>query len=109
MSQPTFDAASTRPTREQIGFTASSIWFTSSVPGTWTEGAACRRYPGFADQFTDAQTFNEADVALTICADCPVRTACLTYGQGIRADGVWGGLLLRRGKPQRRLAAVKTP
>lgn len=93
----------------QTGFTASSIWFTSSVPGVWTERAKCRRFPGFADQFTDSQTFEEADAALTICSDCPVRAACFAYGHSIRADGVWGGRLLQRGKPKRRLAAVKTP
>ena len=96
----------TRPTREQIGFAASTIWFTTDAPGPWTEDAECRRYPAFADQFTDAQTFEDADLALTICSDCPVRAACLSYGQQIRADGVWGGRLLRLGSVQRRLSAV---
>lgn len=96
-----------RPTREQIGFAVSTVWYTSQAPGLWTEDATCRRYPDFADQFTDAQTFEDADVPLTICADCPVRRECLDYGQGLRADGVWGGRLLSRGVPQRRLQVVR--
>ena len=32
------------------------------------------------------------DVARLICADCPVRSACLEYALGNRIDhGVWGG------------------
>jgi hypothetical protein len=92
----------TRPTRDEIGFASSTIWFTTAAPGRWTEDATCRRFPEFANQFTEAQTFEEADLALTICADCPVRLACARYGQGIRADGVWGGQLLVRGTPQQR-------
>jgi len=93
----------TRPTREQIGFAASTIWFTSPVPGSWTEQAECRRYPDFAEQFTDAQSFQDADLPLTICSDCPVAAQCLAYGQRLAADGVWGGQLLRHGAVQRRL------
>jgi hypothetical protein len=96
-----------RPTRDEIGFAVSTIWYTSEAPGRWTERATCRRYPDFADQFTEAQTFEDADIALTICADCPVRARCLEYGRGLRADGVWGGRLLSRGVPQRRLRAVR--
>lgn len=94
----------TRVTREEIGFATSTIWFSTSPPGSWTEDAACRRFPALADRFTDAQTFEEADLALTICADCPVSRACARYGQGIHADGVWGGLLLSRGRPLERFS-----
>jgi hypothetical protein len=93
----------TRPTREQIGFAASTIWFTIPAPGSWTEDGECRRHPGYADLFTDAQSFEQADLPLTICADCPVAAQCLAYGQSLRADGVWGGELLKHGSVQRRL------
>ncbi|HEY3736761.1 MAG TPA: hypothetical protein VGL26_04895, partial [Jatrophihabitans sp.] len=60
----------TRPTRDEIGFAASTMWFSTCAPGSWTEDAACRRFPALADRFTDAQTFEEADLALTVCAGC---------------------------------------
>jgi hypothetical protein len=93
----------TPPISSPTGF-AASTWYSTAAPGRWTERAACRRYPAYADQFTEAQTFEEADVALTICAECPVKLACSRYGQTIRADGVWGGELLVRGTPRRRFA-----
>lgn len=34
----------------------------------------------------------EADEAKSICADCPVRLACLEYALAVRErDGIWGG------------------
>jgi hypothetical protein len=81
------------------------MWFSTCAPGSWTEDAACRRFPALADRFTDAQTFEEADLALTVCAGCAVQRACARYGQGIRADGVWGGLLLIKGRALERFAS----
>ncbi|MBV9594193.1 MAG: WhiB family transcriptional regulator [Actinobacteria bacterium] len=84
----------------EAGFAVSSIWFSAEPPGSWTERAACRRYPGFAECFTEATTLAEADLALTLCDGCAVRAACLRYGQVLEADGVWGGRLLRHGRLQ---------
>jgi len=81
----------------------SKIWFAAPAPGRWAADATCRNYPAFAEYFTDATSFAEADLALTLCADCPVRAACLGYGQRLGADGVWGGQLLHHGVVQHRL------
>lgn len=88
--------------RSDARFAVSSIWFDVEPPGRWTSDANCRRYPGYADFFTDVADFEEADLALSICAACPVRAACLSYGERLRASGVWGGELLRSGLPRRR-------
>ena len=82
---------------------ASAIWFSADAPGDWTERAACRQHSTLADFFTDATTFEQADLGLTICAECPVQRACLSYGRTLRADGVWGGRLLRDGAVQHRM------
>jgi hypothetical protein len=63
----------------------------------------CWRFPRLAGAFINAQDFETADPALTICLDCPVRAQCLAFGQSLQADGVWGGRLLRDGRIQRRL------
>ena len=55
----------------------------------WRQQAACR----------DADTelfFPESDTAagpaLAICAECPVREACLDFALATnQADGIWGG------------------
>jgi hypothetical protein len=91
-----------RHTIRDVGFAASTIWFVAEAPGPWTGQAACREYAAQAEFFTEASTFSEADLALMVCADCPVRTACLGYGQRLHADGVWGGQLLIRGLIQDR-------
>jgi hypothetical protein len=90
-------------TPADVRHAVSTVWLSAAPPGRWTEDAACRRYPGYAELFTDVVSFEEADLALTICAECPVRLACLRYGEQLRADGVWGGHLLRRGLARRRL------
>jgi WhiB family redox-sensing transcriptional regulator len=50
------------------------------------------------------------EIARRICADCPVKTACLEYALRHRIDhGVWGGASERERRRilrQRRLAAA---
>jgi WhiB family redox-sensing transcriptional regulator len=37
-------------------------------------------------------TDEEAEVAKAVCAQCPVREACLAHALSVREkDGVWGG------------------
>ena len=56
---------------------------------TWHQHAACRGL--------DPLTFypandEEAESAKAVCAQCPVREACLEHALTVREkDGVWGG------------------
>lgn len=36
--------------------------------------------------------------AVAVCGSCLSRAQCLASGQAAGSDGVWGGVLLRRGK-----------
>lgn len=84
-------------TATNAGFAINSIWFAAEPPGSWTALANCRSYPNDAVFFTEVRSFDEANLALSICAACPVQTACLAYGRQLQADGVWGGRLLHHG------------
>ena len=37
--------------------------------------------------------------AMQLCADCPIRAACLQAGIDGKESGVWGGVLLEFGRP----------
>ncbi len=41
---------------------------------------------------------NALDAARTLCGSCLQRDVCLTLGQARAETGVWGGVLLDRGK-----------
>lgn len=94
-------AESPRPQRE-AGFDRAS----------WRESAACR--DSDTEIFFPVSSVGvgaaETSRAKAICADCPVRQACLTYAQTTnQVFGIWGGYdederrVLRR--RQRRAAA----
>jgi hypothetical protein len=57
---------------------------------------ACQEEPEFFTapaSETDAEHAKRVGTARVICADCPIRLACLGYALQIRAtSGVWGGL-----------------
>ena len=56
---------------------------------SWRQRAACR---GIDPNVFYPASDDEADEAKSICADCPVREACLEYALANRErDGVWGG------------------
>ena len=56
---------------------------------TWRNRAACR---GVDPDVFYPVSDEEAEVARAICAQCPVREACLEYALANRErDGVWGG------------------
>jgi len=60
---------------------------------TWRQRAACRGVD--ADVFYPLSD-EMAEEAKAICADCPVREACLEHALMTRErDGVWGGLTER--------------
>lgn len=56
---------------------------------SWRQRAACR---GIDPDIFYPVSEEEADEAKAICAQCPVREACLEYALANRErDGVWGG------------------
>jgi hypothetical protein len=61
-----------------------------------TAPRACQEEPEFftaPDAETDAEHAKRVGTARVICADCPIRLACLGYALRTRAtSGVWGGL-----------------
>lgn len=56
---------------------------------TWRQHAACR---GLDPTIFYPTIDDESDAAKEVCAQCPVREACLEHALGVREkDGVWGG------------------
>ena len=56
---------------------------------TWMAEGSCRHYPPAAFFPSDGVG---VDAARKICAECPVKVACLEYALTQRIDhGVWGG------------------
>jgi hypothetical protein len=91
-----------RPESTTARRSASAVWFQADSPGPWAEDAACRHHALLAACFTEATTFAEAAVGLSVCEGCLVREPCLAYGRALHADGVWGGQLLHAGSVRRR-------
>lgn len=65
------------------------------APQDWMEAAACVGHDPeawFADTFTQRE---EKRFALSVCASCPVQTACLAYAMeaesGFNRWGIYGG------------------
>jgi WhiB family transcriptional regulator, redox-sensing transcriptional regulator len=56
---------------------------------SWRQRAACK---GVDPDIFYPVSDEDAEEAKAICAQCPVREACLEYALGNRErDGVWGG------------------
>jgi WhiB family transcriptional regulator, redox-sensing transcriptional regulator len=61
----------------------------TTLTTSWRDQAACR---GLDPDIFYPSSDEDADVAKSICAMCPVREACLEYALANRErDGVWGG------------------
>lgn len=45
---------------------------------------------------------NGAVQAKSICSTCPVKVECLEYGIDTKSYGIWGGITLRNGIPNRK-------
>ncbi len=59
------------------------------MSSSWRQRAACRGVD--PDVFYPASD-EEAEPAKAICAQCPVRQACLEHALATRErDGIWGG------------------
>jgi WhiB family redox-sensing transcriptional regulator len=74
----------------------------------WKLKAACRNLDT-SMFFPDTEA--DADAAKDVCAQCPVREACLEYALATRQhDGVWGGLTeSERRRVRRRRSATARP
>lgn len=61
----------------------------------WVCRAACRALPTelfFPAGELDDQAVEQAEEAKTVCASCPVRTACLEFAIATNQPyGIWGG------------------
>jgi len=56
---------------------------------TWRQRAACR---GLDPSIFYPASDDECEIAKQVCAQCPVREACLEHALAVReAEGVWGG------------------
>lgn len=60
------------------------------------------------DLFFPADDYSLA-AAQRICATCPVRETCLGLGQARAETGVWGGVLLDRGKTLQSVPVLGRP
>jgi WhiB family transcriptional regulator, redox-sensing transcriptional regulator len=57
----------------------------------WAARAACASHPD-PDLWFDATDDLGSDVAIAVCAICPVRHRCLEYALSVpRMPGIWGG------------------
>lgn len=72
-------------------------------PMDWVSRGRCRDHaPELFDEFPAVPflaDFHRLAHALTVCADCPVRRECLTFGVAHKISGVHGGRLLVAGQP----------
>lgn len=51
-------------------------------------------------------TFEDAGRAQALCRSCPLMAACYAAGVQGKEWGVWGGVLLERGRPSESLPGV---
>lgn len=62
--------------------------------GAWLKEAACKGAPDpeiFFPVSDEAKKLREWE---GYCPGCPVRAACLDFGQRTRSEGIWGGVYL---------------
>ncbi len=60
---------------------------------SWRQRAACR---GLDPEIFYPAAEEDSEVAKAICAECPVREACLEYALTSREhEGIWGGTTAR--------------
>lgn len=77
---------------------------------SWMRRALCANTPGLTDEAFFPERGESTREAKAVCAQCPVREACLEYGLGERF-GIWGGMSerqrqrVRRQRRQQRRAA----
>lgn len=70
------------------------------TPAPWTEHAACADMG--PDIFFDGTTRSNRE-AKAVCADCPVKQACLNHAMAVpERFGIWGGLDERQRRRMRK-------
>lgn len=75
----------------------------------WTDFALCKGFDtnDFFDNYEESD--NYARVVDEVCLSCPVMKQCLQFGTENKEQGVWGGVYLIAGKPDKTRNAHKTP
>lgn len=69
--------------------------------------AACRGYPpGW--WYPDTRRTVEADRAIAICSDCPIRHHCYETALRGKELGIWGGVLFNPGNSRRLRKQART-
>lgn len=73
----------------------------------WQAAAECRDADDRTSwRLVEATRADEvADLVASLCSACTVAVQCLQTGQGMHADGVWGGVLLVDGRERRAATA----
>lgn len=82
---------------------------TSLAPPEWTTRSRCLNRSDLTDDamLPPGRERDRARRTLAgLCADCPVQALCLTAGIVNDGWGVWGGMVLERGKVRRRAGDV---
>jgi WhiB family redox-sensing transcriptional regulator len=66
---------------------------TSAVSQSWMSRGACQREDPelFFPVTTGGTAIRQVTAAKAVCADCPVRAACLSFAVHTRQYGIWGG------------------
>ncbi len=59
--------------------------------------AACR---GHDPELWFPHPTDDRTAAEAICRGCPIRVSCGQWATAARQSGIWGGVLLDRGKPE---------
>ena len=58
----------------------------------WAARGACASHPDPDLWFADPSDTTRHEQAITLCATCPVKTACLDYAMSLpNMPGTWGG------------------
>lgn len=57
------------------------------------DGVECETLPDFFFPEEPDKESNKivADIAKSVCANCPIREQCLDYAKSTRVYGIWGG------------------
>ncbi|MBC7277290.1 WhiB family transcriptional regulator [Nocardioides sp.] len=79
------------------GFSSKTYELTLKHPTPRTDAWAC---VGEDPELFHPDDLTQLAEAQQVCADCPMRQACLDLGVSRREWGVWGGVLLESGKPR---------
>ena len=109
-------AVGTIPARSSSARTAARIPPIGELKLGWQESASCQAAEATAFFAPDSERIREREkreaVAKRVCAQCPVRVACLEHALSVPEQfGIWGGMteLDRQEELRRRREAATRP